>query len=209
MRRLRVEGLWHAEAGQHEEALQTSTLALEMAQMGSIDRYELVLLDDIARMHLESGTADEAVERYRALAERARRTPNSGLTLSNALVGLVAALTATNDLDEAERVVREALPLLRRTGILLARADILACLMVRRGRFELAAQFLGASDKFRSVCGMPRGAIEQRCRDEALQHLSNAAGAKRRAAWLAVGAAASEDALAHAVLDGEHAANPG
>ena len=102
MRRLRVEGLLHAESGQHEEALQTSTLALEMAQMASIDRYELVLLDDIARMHLESGTADEAAVRYRALADRARRTPNSGLTLSNALVGLVAALTAKNDLDEAE-----------------------------------------------------------------------------------------------------------
>jgi predicted ATPase/DNA-binding winged helix-turn-helix (wHTH) protein len=203
MRRLRVEGLWHAEAGQHDEALQTSTLALEMAQLASIDRYELVLLDDIARMHLESGSADEAAARYSALADRARRTPNSGLTLSNALVGLVAALTAKNDLDEAERVAREALPLLRRTGILLARADILACLMVRRGRYELAAQFLGASDKFRSVCGMARGVVEQRCRDEALLQLSNAAGAKRRAAWLAVGAAASEDALAQAVLDGE------
>jgi len=205
MRRLRVEGLWHAESGQHEEALQTSTLALEMAQMGSIDRYELVLLDDIARMHLEAGNADEAAQRYAALAERARRTPNSGLTLSNALVGLVAALTAKNDLDAAERVTREALPLLRRTGILLARADILACLMVRRGRLELAAQFLGASDRFRAVSGMPRGAMEQRCRDEALQHLSSAAGAKRRAAWLAVGAAASEDALAQAVLDGASA----
>ena len=100
-------------------------------------------------------------------------------------------------------MAREALPLLRRTGILLARADILACLMVRRGRLELAAQFLGASDKFRSVCGMARGVVEQRCRDEALLQLSNAAGAKRRAAWLAVGAAASEDALAQAVLDGD------
>ncbi|HET7526331.1 MAG TPA: hypothetical protein VFK10_10355, partial [Burkholderiaceae bacterium] len=202
---LRVEALWHSESGQHDEALQTSTLALQMAQMASIDRYELVLLDDIARAHLEAGNADEAAARYGALAERARRTPNSGLTLSNALVGLVAALTAKNDLDEAERVVREALPLLRRSGILLARADILACLMIRRGRIELAAQFLGASDKFRSASGMPRGAMEQRCRDEALQHLSSAAGAKRRAAWLAVGAAASEDALAQAVLEGDAA----
>lgn len=205
MRRLRVEGLWHAEAGQHDEALQTSTLALQMAQLGAIDRYELVLLDDIARMHLEAGAADEAAQRYGALAERARRTPNSGLTLSHAMAGLVAALTAKNDLDEAERVACEALPLLRRSGILLARADILACLMVRRGRHELAAQLLGASDKFRAGCGMARGAVEQRCRDEALLHLSNAAGAKRRAAWLAVGAAASEDALAQAVLDGGRA----
>ena len=78
MRRLRVEGLWHAEAGQPEEALQTSTLALEMAQLASIDRYELVLLDDIARMHLEVGHRPTRLPRATArwpTARGARRIP--------------------------------------------------------------------------------------------------------------------------------------
>ncbi|HRO59500.1 MAG TPA: winged helix-turn-helix domain-containing protein [Burkholderiaceae bacterium] len=202
MRRLRVEGLWHAECRRSEEALQTSSLALDMAQLAKIDRYELVLLDDIARIHLENGQADEAAQRYAALAERARGEPNAGLTLSNALAGLVAALTAKNDLTEADRVAREALPVLRRSGILLARADVLAGLMARQGRFELAAQLLGASDRFRSEVGTPRGPVEQACREEALLRLSNAVGAKRRAAWLAVGAVASEEALVAEMLAG-------
>jgi predicted ATPase/DNA-binding winged helix-turn-helix (wHTH) protein len=200
MRRLRVEGLWHAEAGRADEALQTATLALEMAQMAGIERYELVLLVDIARLHLEAGRAGEAADRYRALAARAGGAPNGGLTLSNALAGLVAALTAQDRLDEAEQAAREALPVLRRSGILLGRADVLACLMARRGRHEFAAQLLGASDKFRADSGMLRGPVEQRCRDEALQQLCRAVGARRRAAWLAVGAAADEDTLARALL---------
>ncbi len=199
MRRLRVEALWHAESGRTEEALRTAEAALEMAQLATIGRYELVLLEDIARFHLEAGRAEEATVRYRALAERARRSPGGGLTLPSALAGLVAALTAKNDLAEAAQVARDALPLLRRSGILIARADILACLMARQTRFELAAQLLGASDKFRADCGMPRGPIEQACRDEALLHLSNTVGARRRAAWLAEGAVADEDSLARAI----------
>jgi predicted ATPase/DNA-binding winged helix-turn-helix (wHTH) protein len=209
MRRMRVEALWQAESGRFDDALQTATLALEMTQLATIDRYELVLLNDIARIYLEAGKADDAAERYRTLAERAQRAPNAGLTLSNALAGLVAALTAKNDLEQADRVAREALPVLRRSGILLARADIMACLMARQSRFELAAQLLGASDKFRSDCGMARGPIEQGCRDEALLLLSNAVSAKRRAAWLAVGAAAGEDSLAHAMLAGKPAVTAG
>lgn len=209
MRLLRVEALWHAESGRSDDALSTSTLALEMAQLASISRYELVLLADIARIHLEAGRADEAADRYRTLAQRAQRAPNGGLTLSNALSGLVAALTAKNDLDEADRVARDSLPVLRRSGILLARADILACLAARKKRFELAAQLLGASDKFRADCGLARGPVEQGCRDEALQQLSNAVGARRRAAWLAVGAAANEEALLAALLADRAGSDPG
>jgi predicted ATPase/DNA-binding winged helix-turn-helix (wHTH) protein len=201
MRRLRVEGLLHAEAGRADEALQVSTTALEMAQLAGIGRYELVLLGDIARLHLEAGHAAEAVERYRALAERARQAPNGGLTLSNALAGLVAALTAQDRLDEAETVARESIPVLRRSGILLARADVLACLMARRARHESAALLLGASDRFRTGCGMARGPVEQRCRDEALQVLSRDVSPRRRAAWLAVGAGADEDALERALRE--------
>lgn len=208
MRRLRVEALCHAEAGHADEALQTATVALEMAQFAGIGRYELVLLDDIARLELEAGNAAQAGDSYRTLAERARSSPGGGLTLSNALAGLVAALTAQDRLDEAEQVARESLPVLRRSGILLARADVLGCLMARRGRHEFAAQLLGASDKFRAGCGIARGPVEQRCRDEALQLLSQVASPRRRAAWLAVGAAADEDTLERALREAVPAASP-
>lgn len=200
VRRLRVEGLWHAESGRGDEALQTATLALEMAQHAAIDRYELVLLNDIARIHLEAGRAQEASERYRLLADLAQGAPNAGLNLSNAIAGLIAALTGQGDLTKAEEVAVEALPVLRRSGILIERADVLACLMAKRLHYELAAQLLGASDKFRADSGVPRGPVEQRCREDALQILSHSVGVRRRAAWLAFGAAATEEQLYRAVL---------
>jgi len=199
MRRLRVEGLWLAKAGRVDEALRTSSLALEMAQHGTIDRYELVLLDDIARMHLEAGHAHEAAERYRTLATRARVARNAGLTLSNALAGLIAALVAEDELDAADAVAREALPVLRRSGILAARADILAILMTRRGRFELAARLLGASDRFRADCETGRDPVEQRCRDEAVALLCAAVDDNVRIAWMAAGATDSDDTLVNAI----------
>ena len=53
---------------------------------------------------------------------------------------------------------------------------------------------LGASDKFRAGCGIARGPVEQRCRDEALQLLSGREPAPARR--LAGGrAAADEDTL--------------
>ncbi len=193
VRRLRVEGLLLARRGRPDEALRTSSLALEMAQQGTIDRYELVLLDDIARMHLEAGHAAEAVQQYRTLGERARRSTSAGLTLSNALSGLIAALTAQDRLDDATAVALDALPVLRRSGILLARSDILACLAARRGRHELAARLLGASDRYRADGQTPRDPLEQRCREQARELVSRALPDPVRVAWMAAGANADED----------------
>lgn len=194
MRRLRAEGLWLAKAGRADEALKCSSLALEHAQEAGIDRYELVLLDDIARIHLEAGHAHEAAARYRTLAARAREA-RAGLTLSNALAGLIAALTAEDELDEAQRVAAEALPVLARCAILVARADILAWLMARRGRFETAARLLGASDAFRAGCETARDPVEQQAWQEALDRVSAAVPESTRLGWMAAGASASEEAL--------------
>ncbi|HKX42354.1 MAG TPA: winged helix-turn-helix domain-containing protein [Burkholderiaceae bacterium] len=206
MRRLRVEGLCFGKAGRIDEALQTTSQALDMAQAGTIDRYELVLLDDIARMYLEAGHAHDAAERYRTLAARARRAPNAGLTLSNALAGLIAALTADDELEAAETLAREALPALTRSGILVARADILAWLMARLSRHQLAARLLGASEHFRSACETVRDVIEQRCREQAFALLRAAVPEERLAAWQALGAEQSEDELASALSMREPAA---
>ena len=199
MRRLRVESLCLAKAGDIDAALRTSKAALQMAQGAEIDRYELVLLDDMARLHLEAGHAHEAAERYRALADRAHSAPNAGLTLSNALAGLVAALTADNQLDAANAVAKEALRALGRSAILIARADIIACLMARRQCLELAARLLGASDRFRSACETPRNPIEARCRDEAFALIVAGAGKEACLNWMAVGSNSTEDQLAAAI----------
>ena len=199
MRRLRVEGLWLAKAGRPEEALQSAWRALEHAQEAAIDRYHLVLLDDIARFHLEAGNAHEAADRYRALAESARLA-HAGLTLSNALAGLIAALTAENELKEAQRVTQEALPVLARCAILAARADILAWLMARQGHHEAATLLLGASDKFRASCETARDPIENRSRKAALDLLVAAIPEADLVKGIAAGVKSSEDELIASLL---------
>lgn len=194
MRRMRVQGLWLAKAGRTEEALHCSSLALEKAQEANIGRYQLVLLDDIARFHLEAGDAHEAAERYSALVDRSRHA-QAGLTLSNALSGLIAALTAKKRLDEAEAVAAEAVPVLARGSILVARADILAQLMAHRGFHEAAARLLGASEHFRASCETPRDPVERRCRADALALLEAAVDEAQLREWIGAGARATETEL--------------
>lgn len=175
MRRLRVEGLCLFKQGHLEEALRRSTHALDLAQTGRIDRYDLVLQDDIARMHLEAGRIDDAVSRYERLAEQARTAQNAGLTLSSALAGLIASLTDSHP-ERAVVVAREALPVLRRSGIFIARADILAHLMARLGLFSLSLRLLAASDRFRRACETPRDPMEAHCHAQAIGLVRHARG---------------------------------
>ncbi|SFM05114.1 winged helix-turn-helix domain-containing protein [Variovorax sp. OV329] len=206
MRRMRVQGLWLAKAGRTEEALHCSALALEKAQDTNIGRYQLVLLDDIARFHLEAGNAHEAAERYSALVDRSRHA-QAGLTLSNALSGLIAALTAEKQLDEAEAVAAEAVPVLSRSSILVARADILSLLMAQRGRHEAAARLLGASEHFRASCETPRDPVERRCRADAMAFLAGAVGQTQLREWMTAGAGATEAELV-ALLPSNAKASP-
>jgi tetratricopeptide (TPR) repeat protein len=192
MRRLRVEGLCSAQAGRFDEALQTSERALEMAQGAAIDRYEVVLLEDIARMHLERGDPVEAARRYRALAERARPMQNGGFILAKALTGLVAALTAADDLDAAADLLHQSLPAIARSGNVLADVDVFASLIARRGDLALAACLLTASDRFRDRVETRRVPIVQRCRDEVATQIAEQATPELAAEWRRVGESMSE-----------------
>jgi ATP/maltotriose-dependent transcriptional regulator MalT len=192
MRRLRVEGLCSAQAGRFDEALQTSERALEMAQGAVIDRYEVVLLEDIARMHLERGDPIEAARRYRALAERARPMQNGGFTLAKALTGLIAALTAAHELDAAADLLQQSLPAIARSGNVAAYVDVFASLVARRGDLALAACLLTASDRFRERVETQRVPIVQRCRDEVATQVAEQATPELAAEWRRVGEAMSE-----------------
>src|SRR5437868_5371549 len=117
---------------------------------------------------------------------------------SNGLAGLIAALTAEDRLDEATAAAIESMPILRRSGMLLARCDILACLMARCNHAERAARLLGASDRFRADCETPRDPIEQRCRDLARAYVHECTSDDTRVAWMAAGASAGEDEVVEA-----------
>jgi len=196
MRRLRVHALLHAAEGNHELSLSLSQRAFDMAQAAGIERYILILLADMARVHLQLGHAEQAGEQFRLLAERARFRRAQGLTLSQAQAGLTAALTAQHRFDDAVAVGLQNLPLLRRCGIFLAHCDVYAWLMGCVGQTQMAAQLAGAADAFHQRSETTRDGVRQRARDEAMRLLGVAFPEGLVQMCLSEGAVSTEDALA-------------
>lgn len=199
LRRLRCMALLEDRCDAPDSSLQLAQDALTLAESAGIERYVLILLSDIAGLHLKLGHAQEAVKRYAALAERARLRHDSGLTLCYALAGLTAALVADGQLPAARGVALEAVPLLRRSGLFTARADIFAWLLAREGQLQAAARLAGAADAFRRKRGSARSAVEQHIRREVEKLLMAEHGAEEVQRWSAAGAAFSEDVLAASV----------
>ena len=198
MRRLRVQGLLHRATGRYAESLATSQRAYDMADSAGIERYVLILLADMARVHLQMDHPGEASEQFRLLAERAGSRRSHGLTLAQALAGLTAALILQPRLDEAVAVGVRNLPLLRRSGIFLAHCDIYAWLAACKGLTVAAAHLLGAADAFHRASETSRDEIKVRAREDVMRMLGVVSAAGQIKAWLAEGAASTEDAAAAA-----------
>ena len=196
LRRMRVQGLIHAAEARHDEALAMYRSAYDMAESTRIERYVLILLADMAALHLKTGQAAQAAEQFRSLAERARDRRSQGLTLAHALAGLMAALIAQPRLAEATQAGTEALLPLRRSGIFVAYCDIYAWLMACHGHMPIAAQLVGAADAFHRSSETQRDAVKARARQAVVDMLAATQAAGQVQLWMLEGAAATEDALA-------------
>ena len=174
MRRLRIEGLLLSRQGQLDAAIEHLELALEMAQdVVHTDRYELLILEDLARLRFDVGGPHVAAAEYRALAERSRHVPNAALTHANSLTGLIAALLMQGDLAGAVKAAHEVLGPICRAGAFLGRADTFAWLAAMCGNAALATRLIQASRRYRLEVGMPQlDALEQACRERALARLT-------------------------------------
>lgn len=199
MRRLRVEGLLHDAAGRYDESLAISQRALDMAYSSGIERYVLILLADMASVRLKMGQVAKAEAQFRELADRARAHPSEGLTLSYALIGLIAALIAQGNFVQARDNTVQSIPYLRRSGIFLARCDIFAQLLALLGHAEAAARLIGASDAFHERGEIVRDKIELQARVEAFDLIFKSAPAGLVQLWMSEGSDASEDDLASLV----------
>ncbi len=196
LRRLRVEGLLHAAAELHQESLAAARSAYDMACAARIERYELILLADMARVHLKMGQATQAAEQFRSLAEKARRSRSQGLTLAHALAGLTAALLMQPQITEATVVAIQAVSLLRRCGLLVAYCDFYAWLAACHGLGQVAAQLIGAADEFHRRSETSRDVVKLRARKEAMKMLCTGQATGSIQLWLSEGAASSEDTIA-------------
>ena len=192
MRRLRVETLLLDMQGRTRDALTTAQQAHALANAAGIERYVLTLLGDMAGLQLKLGRPQEAESSFRAVAAKARTQANGGLTLCQALSGLIVALVAQNRLDAASAVAAEAVPLLHRSGLFLARCDTLAWLAAHCGRMHAAARLASAADAFRQRSEIARDPAEARMRGEVAALLCTSCGGTQVGAWLAEGAASKE-----------------
>lgn len=195
MRRLRVEGLLHDAAGRLEESLATSQRALEMAQAAGISRYAFTLMSDMAAVRLKLGQADKAEALYNDLAKMAFAQVGDGVALAYAMIGLTAALVAQGKLVDARAQALLAVPLLRKSGVFLARCDIFAWLAAAEGHLMAAAWLIGASDNAHERNEIERDQTELRARREAFERVRVAVAPALARSWMQEGARASEAEL--------------
>jgi predicted ATPase/DNA-binding winged helix-turn-helix (wHTH) protein len=202
MRRLRIEGLLLSRRGQLDAALERLELALEMAQVVvHTDRYELLILEDLARLRFEVGGPQAAAAEYRALAERARHVPNAALTHANSLTGLIAALLMQGDLGGAVKAAHQVLRPICRAGAFLGRADTFAWLAAMCGNAALATHLVQTSKRYRSEIGIPQlNALEQTCRERALARVAEIDGARNHRTTLDADTVPPQEDLVAALL---------
>jgi predicted ATPase/DNA-binding winged helix-turn-helix (wHTH) protein len=196
MRRLRVHGLLDAVGGRYEESLGRFERVLQWAQMRGVLRYELILMADIARVHLDRGDFAEAAAQFHRLADKARVHHAQGLTRAQALAGLVAALVGAGRTDEAAAAAMEGVPLLRRCGIFLAYCDVHAWLLARLGQYLAAARLLGAADEFHRTSETARDSARRMARSEVVKALAASFSQTRVQDWMQEGASWDEGSIA-------------
>jgi predicted ATPase len=196
MRRLRVHGMLDAASGRYEESLGRFERVLQWAQMRGVLRYELILMADIARVHLDRGDFAEAAAQFAQLAEKAKVHHAQGLTRSQAVAGLVAALVGAGRIAEAASAATEGVPLLRRCGIFLAWCDIHAWLLARMEQYLAAARLLGAADEFHRTSEMARDSARRLARAEVMKALTASFSGARVRDWMQEGASWDEGSIA-------------
>jgi predicted ATPase/DNA-binding winged helix-turn-helix (wHTH) protein len=148
--------------GRWQEAVELWTQYVQICSESGDWRNEAQSRSNLADCLWRLGRLDEARRQLDDLARRVRRRATNSTGMAFALANLTAVLSESDRADEAADVAREALPFLRRSGLLRYFADDLVYLLALRGQVEAAARLLGASQAYFSRMESPRQANEQR-----------------------------------------------
>jgi predicted ATPase/DNA-binding winged helix-turn-helix (wHTH) protein len=196
MRRLRVAGLLADASGNHADALRYARQALDIVEAHGIQRYWRILMADMAWVRLRMGKPDDAAEGLRALLRHIEATPGDGLTRPYALAGLTAALVAGGRLAEARASAAITISALRSSGIFLDHGDVFAWLAAASGHLVVAAECMGAAEKFHSRGETRRDRISEHARAETRRLLAAGMEPDAIAYWVAQGREVEEAVLA-------------
>jgi tetratricopeptide (TPR) repeat protein len=186
MRRLRVEALLADACGQHAVALRYTQSALSLAEAHGVDRYELLLMADMAWTHLQMGHADAAVTAFQELLLHLDHSIRQGLARARAMSGLTAALVAAGRIDEALRGAERSVRALQQANLLRSRCDV-----------QTAAQLVGAGDEFSARSETEPDPISQLARKRAIELIDAQLSDEERTHWFSQGASAGDVELTH------------
>lgn len=207
MRRLRVAALLADAEGDSSDALRLARSALDIAEATRIERYCLMLMADTAWIQLHANQAEDAVGGFGALLRRIDQAGRESLTRAHALAGMTAALVASGRLAQACAGAGDTVDALRQSGTFLARGDIFAWLAAVTGHAEVAAQVLGATERFHARGETRRDSVCEHAREQARSRLASVLPATELAFWYRQGESADESVLARILvraLKGEH-----
>ncbi len=200
----------HASIATARMAGDRSSRAVELADMlaslrasgGGDGRMAFVVETDAAEDCLQQGRLDDAIGRFRALADLGRRQRRDDYRMSYVLMPLALALIELDRLDEAGQTIRDALPCLQRTAMWADYGPVLALYLACRGCHESAALMLGLGDAFLARAGGCHSLLERRARQQTLSLLGSIPQAKVDA-WLDEGAALREEDVARLAIAGD------
>ena len=205
---LYIRGLTCRYSERHDEALRAFSEALPLAREVGDPRLVYHALMSLAALHLEIGHVDEAVKQHRVLVELSR---SSAITDNQmrafTLAWLAQALTVQGALDEAQALMQEAVPFMRRSVGVLHFSGALAGLAARQGRLPDAARLIGADDAAHRRRGEARTAAAERSLAATLAMVVAEHPQVHADAWRLEGEALSEDAAAELAFAGGAATN--
>jgi hypothetical protein len=200
---LYIQGLTWRYGEQHEQALRAFSEAVPLARAIGDPRLVFHVLISLAALHLEMGHVDEAVKQHRVLLDLSR---SSAITDNQmrafTLVWLAHALTVKGGLEEAQALLQEAVPFMRRSVGVLHFSGTLAALAARQGRLEDAARLIGADDAAHRRRGEPRIAAAERSLAATRSLIAKKHPKGRIDEWRREGEALTDDAAAELVLAG-------
>jgi tetratricopeptide (TPR) repeat protein len=193
----------HAASGDYDAAAADKLATLHVYERCGDEGGIRTARDNVADIALARGQVDEAVRLLREHTAALRRGPRTQLYDHAASFGnLSAALTRAGEFGEAQRIAREAIPLLQRRGWAHLFLDHCALLALRLGRAADAARALGRSRTVLGASGDAREINEQRAHDDVLAALRRTFAADDLERLFAEGAVLSDEEAARTAVDG-------
>ncbi|MFL6661667.1 MAG: ATP-binding protein [Rhizobacter sp.] len=196
---LRFRVLLSRDAGQFELARSQQAESLRLAREARDWRLEVIERSNAADLRWEMGELDEAARDLAELLAEMQRRPASDFEVIEAVSMRVAILGESGRTEKAAAAARDALPVIRRMPKF--RFEAYAQLLWRLGRYEAAAQVLGAlAARARQGQEQPQF-NEERIARATLAGLQAALPPPRLAAALAIGESLTETDLCTLVAD--------